>query len=280
LPEALASCDIFSVSQMGTLAEAIFEAGRRVWPDVLLPLERVVQRAGDLGVDTMRPADRAADLFLAYACAEGDPRAIRHFERHMLSQIGQYVARFDLPAHVLDELRQQVRVKLLVGSAPGIAQYRGLGPLAAWLRVTVVRMALDLLRSTGATPSGSDIDLLELAASLDEGPERAVGRGLYRQPLVASLERALGQLDLRDKTLLRLAVLDGLSGEAIGAIYGVHRATVARWFVAIRARVLSTVRQELGLPRAPSPSEVRSLVSLLSDDIDISARRILGAASP
>jgi RNA polymerase sigma-70 factor (ECF subfamily) len=262
-----------------TFAEIVFLAGRTTWPDVTLPFERIAGRASQLDGSLIRLADHAADLFLAFACAEGEPEALRHFESEMLSQLEVYVARFRLAPHVLDELRQQVRVKLLVGSAPGIAQYRGNGPLRGWLRVTAVRMAIDLGRSARETAAWPDTHLLDLALGIHEGPEQGAGRRLYRERFRAALERALAALDKRDKTLLRLAAIDNLSGEAIGAIYRVHRSTVARWFVAIRTQVLLSVRQELRLPKAPAASEIRSLVNLLRDDIDISARRILASSS-
>ena len=48
-----------------------------------------------------------------------------------------------------------------------------------------------------------------------------------------------------------------------------HRATVARWLVAVRGRIYANVKNELGLARAPSSSELRSLVGLLRDEIHI-----------
>jgi RNA polymerase sigma-70 factor (ECF subfamily) len=138
--------------------------------------------------------------------------------------------------------------------------------------VIAARTALDLA-VVPAEPS--DLDILDLGLALDGGPELTAMRQLYRQRVHAALERALARLTARDKTLLRLHVVDGLNIEAIGALYRVHRATVARWLVASRGRIHENVKDELGLARVPSSSELRSLVSLLGDEIHISARRIL-----
>jgi RNA polymerase sigma-70 factor, ECF subfamily len=257
-----------------------YEAGRQAWPDLDLDHERFAERAraGRVAPEDLRA--RAADLFLAYACADGDRTALRQFEAAILSRVEIYVARLGMTAPALDETRQRVRVKLLTGDPPAIARYRGRGPLAAWVRVTTVRLALDLAASDeGGAPKSADRELLELTAPLDDNPEMEAARALYRQRFQAGLEAALAGLSTRDKTLLRLHVVEALNVDAIGRIYRVHRATAARWLLAIRSRIFQSVRNELGLRRLVSPSELGSLATLLRDEIHISAERILRAES-
>jgi RNA polymerase sigma-70 factor, ECF subfamily len=258
-------------------AKTAYEAGRQAWPGVSLSSARFLARAAAADIAPDRLTQKSADIFLAFACADGDPRAIQLFEREILSQIDLYVARFALSKHALDEVRQRVRVKLLVGGSPAIGRYRGYGTLAAWVRITAVRVAIDVA-GTASSRQLADVDVLELGVSLDESPELATARSLYRDRLRAALEASLRDLAPRDRTLLRLFVVDGLNIEAIGLIYKVHRATIARWFVAMRARVFQSVRDKLGLQRQPSPSEMWSLIGLLQDDIQISARRVLAAS--
>jgi RNA polymerase sigma-70 factor, ECF subfamily len=259
-------------------AQEAYKVGREIWPGVALTSARFLAQAAAADIAPDRLTQRSADIFLAFACADGDQRAIQYFEREILSQIDLYVARFALGNHALDEVRQRVRVKLLVGGSPGIARYRGYGTLAAWVRITAVRVAIDV--TGGATSRQlADVDVLDLGVSLEESPELATARSLYRDRLRAALETSLRDLAPRDRTLLRLYVVDGLNIDAIGVLYKVHRATVARWFVAIRAGVFDSVRDKLGLQRRPSPSEMWSLIGLLHDDIQISARRVL-ATSP
>jgi RNA polymerase sigma-70 factor (ECF subfamily) len=256
---------------------AAFEAGRGAWPGLDVSLDRFAERLREQGVTDETLASRGADLLLAYACANGDRRALACFEEHFVSQVDLYVARLGLPPHVVDEVRQRLRVKLLTGDPPGMAQYRGRGPLGAWVRVTAVRFALELARASRPDDGASAADLLDFCFDLDEGPELAAVRTLYRDRLRAALEESLRALTPRDKTLLRLHVVDGLNIEAIGVMYRVHRATVARWLTAVRARVFDSVRERLALRRQPSSSEMRSLVALLEPDIQLSARRILGS---
>lgn len=263
---------------------AAFAAGRAAWPRVSLSGARFGQHATELAVSEQALAERAADLFLACACGDGDPQAIRYFESEYLSQLTVYLARFSLSPPALDDVRQSLRVKLLVGisrgpssalaPSPGILGYRGNGTLGAWLRITAVRTAIDSLRGAEGKMTAAP-QLAEFALLTDENPELATVRSLYRERVRDALEQSLSTLDARQKTLLRLSLVDDLNIDAIGAMYHVHRATVARWFVAIRVRILMSVRSGLDLPIQPTPSELRSLIGVLRDDIHLSARRIL-----
>ncbi len=253
-----------------------YEAGRQAWPDVSLDQERFAERVRGGNVAPEDLPVRAADLFLAYACAEGDPAALRQFEAAILSRVEVYVARLGMSEPALDETRQRVRVKLLTGDPPAIARYRGRGPLAAWVRVTTVRLALDVAAANDVGgPGSTDRELLEMTAPLDDNPELEAARTLYRERFQAGLEAALAGLAARDKTVLRLHVVEGLNVDAIGRIYRVHRATAARWLVAIRDRIFQSLRKELGLRKLAASSELRSLAGLLRKEIKLSAARIL-----
>ncbi len=255
-----------------------YESGRGAWPDVALARARFEDRARVSGVTVDDLAARASDLFLAYACAEGDRAAIAHFEREILSRVEIYVGRLDMSPAALDEARQRVRVKLLTGNPPAIARYRGRGPLGAWVRVTSVRVALDVAAAADEDAARiPDVELIEMSAPLEDSPDLAAARRLYQRRFQEGLERAIGNLSARDKTLLRLHVIEALNVDAIGKIYRVHRATVARWLVAIRATIFQSLRRELGLRQIASSSEVRSLAGLLRDEIHLSADRILNA---
>jgi RNA polymerase sigma-70 factor (ECF subfamily) len=203
--------------------------------------------------------------------------AIQRFDAQYLLGLDTYVSRFRLGPDLLGELRQQARVTMLVGPAPLIGTYRGGGALAAWVRVIVVRRALALAEAA-RVPRQRMNDLAALAALAESelGPEANVIKARYHGALEEALKGALASLDDREKTLLRLHFLDGLNIDAIGRIYHVHRATVARWLVAVRRRVLDRVRSELRLPVYARSSELRSLVGLMRDELQLSLKRILG----
>jgi RNA polymerase sigma-70 factor (ECF subfamily) len=251
---------------------AAFEAGRARWPGVDLTLDAFAARVAALDVAAADLALRAAELFLAIGCAAGDRAALRHFEAAFIATVDGRVARFDLSPDKIDELRQRIRTKVLLGPAPGIRRYSGRAPLAAWLHVTAVRLAIDIAASPALT--GADVDLLELVGP-DHTPEVKTAENLYEERFRSALEEIFRQLPGRDKTLLRLHVVDGLNIDAIGAIYGVHRATAARWLVGIRTRVYDRLKKQFVTKWKASSSELRSLVWLLRDRIQITAKRVL-----
>lgn len=266
-------------SRTPALAAAVAEAfsrGRIAWPGSGISEPQFAGHVTSLDVDRAALLEHGSDLYLACGCALGDAASLDDFGQQILSRVGIFVARFDLAPHQVDEVRQRVGMKLLVGAKPGIARYRGQGPLRAWIRVTAVRVAIDVIGS-GGIDHAVDGALLDVLVSTDENPELAAARNLHRQQLQTSLEAALHALEAREKTLLRLYVVDGLNIEAIGAIYCVHRATIARWLVAIRGKILEGVRRTLAVRASVSPSELRSLAGLLQSEIRLSARRILAA---
>src|SRR5437667_270564 len=75
--------------------------------------------------------------------------------------------------------------------------------------------------------------------------EGDVIRGRYLEDFRGALAASFRQLAPRERALLRLHFVNGLNIEAIGTAYGVHRATVARWLVAIRRDLLDQTRELL-----------------------------------
>jgi RNA polymerase sigma-70 factor (ECF subfamily) len=260
------------------IALAAFQAGASRWPEFQLSWERFLNRLTGLGGDLSAAGARAEDLFLAFACAEGNGPALATFDELHLSKVALYASRFSLPPHALDELKQTVRVKLLSGTTPGIAQYAGHGPLSAFVRVTTVRAALDLIsaKPDDAPTARSELTLSYISSM--SNPEADVLKGFYRSGLQALLEEILAGLPARDKVLLRLHLIDRLNVDAIGAILRQHRATIARQLIRVRAEIFKQFQKRSKLRWGTSPSEVRSIVRMLEGEIEVSAARILASA--
>jgi RNA polymerase sigma-70 factor (ECF subfamily) len=80
----------------------------------------------------------AADAELAAACARGDATAMRRLDDEHLAAIPTMIRRIDRSEAFASEVRQRVRVRLLLGedgAPPRIARYTGEVPLGAWIRV-------------------------------------------------------------------------------------------------------------------------------------------------
>jgi RNA polymerase sigma-70 factor (ECF subfamily) len=131
-----------------------------------------------------------------------------------------------------DEVRQELRDKLFTSpdGEPKIAEYTGRGALGGWVRVSALRIALNLRRSAKRAAAVN-----ERAASMEEAlmsgssPELAYLKERYRAVFTEALEAAVASLSDRDRALLRLYHVDGLSLEAMAALYRVHLSTVSRW---------------------------------------------------
>jgi RNA polymerase sigma-70 factor (ECF subfamily) len=87
------------------------------------------------------------------------------------------------------------------------------------------------------------------------------------------------ELSVRDRGLLRLHFVQSCSIDTIGRMYGVHRATAARWIVRTRKLVASRVRrrlqQELG---EENESDITSMIAALRSDMGLSITGLLGPA--
>ena len=124
---------------------AAFNRGQEQWPAVK-SLTPEVFRAFVEGaaVDPAALEDLAGDLYLAAAAAAGNDDAVRVFDSQLLSELPRWLARLRLGGDMVEEVRQHLRAKLLVGPPPKLTQYRASGRLAAWVRMVAVRTALDI----------------------------------------------------------------------------------------------------------------------------------------
>jgi RNA polymerase sigma-70 factor (ECF subfamily) len=259
--------------ELSQLLDEAFRAGTMAWPGVALDRDVFEQRLRGLELDPEQVQSRGSDLFLAAACAAQDAQAVELFERTFLSQVPRLIGRVALNAQQEDELRQQLRIRLLVGPTAKIAEYRGSGPLGAWVRVCALRLALDLkMADPGRRNDAQALDALVVGAP---GGEVEIDVDRHRAVFQGALQESLATLTTREKTLLRLHFLDGMNIDELGVVFRVHRATVARWLVAVRTRVLDKVREKLSLELGSSPSEAQSLVRLLRSEVQVSIRRIL-----
>lgn len=259
----------------------MIDRARAAWPDLDLDEEGFrahVTRHLD-GGDAA--ALHAGDLWLAFGCAGGDEAALAAFDREVLSQTGLLLGRMQPTPQLVDDTRQALREKLLVaapGARPRIGEYAGRGPLQAWVRVAAVRAALDILRAGGARGGGSDVEPEDLANDA-VSPELDYLKERYRPQFKAAFQDALAGLDSEQRNVLRLHVVEGLNIDEIGALFKVHRSTVARWIAAARAKVLEDARARLRFELGISAGEFDSLAGVVRSQLDLSVAKILGKPS-
>jgi RNA polymerase sigma-70 factor (ECF subfamily) len=252
-------------------------AGCARWPDLDLSYETFAAHVEDLRSSRSSPSDEelaahAEDLFLVAACLAGAPTALGAIDRAVLSQVPDMVAVVDPSYGFGAEVAQMLRERLLCPPLERLRQYGGSGPLAAWVRVAARRLAVDIKRREGA----SIRQAAQLPAAMaSHHPEWELLRRRYQVPLETALRAALENLPARDRMVLRLYLLRGENIEGIGRIYGVHRATVARWIAAAQRSIADAVLQRLKGELGLSPSEFESLARELGSKLEITLSSVL-----
>lgn len=215
-----------------------------------------------------------ADAALALSCARGRSEGLAEFDRRYGREFAGALSRLRMDHATIDEISQVVREKLFVAGAnrpPRILEYGGKGPLVSWLRAVIVRTAIDHRRHEALEPRPTDDGepLLDVAAATDD-PELENIRARYAGPFREALRDAIHALPADERNALRLHVSEGLSLDDIGRIYGVHRATIARWIQSAREGLLKGTRRRLEERLKLSPLEFESLVRLCQSRLDLS----------
>lgn len=275
-PEARGCVDATALEPR--LAE-VLAAARAAWPELGLAdgvyLRHLAERLPGKAppVDALREV-YAADLYLACACAEGLPAAHAALEARFLGRVGAAVERVERSEEGVAEVRQRLREKLLTaegGRRPKVAEYQGRGPLVAWLRAAAVRLALNLRRSERRRARAEEEVLAEDAVPVGD-MEAEYLRRRYREDFQAALAEALAALPVRERTVLKLHVVEGLSLERIGALYQTHKSTVSRWVARAREEVLAQARERLVERLRLTPTELHSLLRAVRSQLDLSLR--------
>lgn len=278
-PAVATQLDLTSLD--AALVAAISTAHER-WPRLAIPeLEFVRHIAAHLPLEDALHALtqlRAADLYLAFACARGDAAAIEEFEAATFHDVDLAGATARATADQIAETKAHLRLVLFVGRAdrpPATAEYAGRGDLRGWVRVSALRHLLRIQARNRRELALDDGALLEALSPADD-PELDYLRALYRDAFRDAFRRAVSVLETREKSLLRYQLVEGLSIDAIGAIHGVHRATAARWLVAARDALAAHTRQFLGVALGANSSDIESIVRLLRSRVDVSLERLIG----
>ncbi|MEM9492811.1 MAG: hypothetical protein AAGC55_26925, partial [Myxococcota bacterium] len=157
------------------------------------------------------------DLYLACACAERLPGAAEAFEARCGSAIRAAIAPIARGDSWADEVAQLVREIVLLGvgrRGPAIADYSGRGALRAWVRIIAVREALRARRSGKGEVAIDDDAILDVLAPSHD-PELSYIKSHAAQAFRRAFLAAVAALPRRERAVLRLHILDGLSIDRI-----------------------------------------------------------------
>src|SRR5262245_43568178 len=243
------------------------ELGAAQWPGVRLTAERFATRLG-AAIPADAP-DRAAalstlhvtDLYLASACADGDPVAVERLDEHYLKPVVRFLRRRGFS----EDVHQIVAEHLLVarpGAEPRIARYGGRAPLEAWMRMVALHRASRELDRDDDQRAAGEMEALWISTTAPD-PELSVMRTQCRTEFRHAFAAALAELDPRQRNVVRFHFIDGLTADMIAATYGVSRRTVHRWLQEALATLGATTRRHLGERLQLSTNDFESLLRQL-----------------
>ncbi len=256
----------------------LWERARAAWPQFEVSLDAFGTAARALLDDAPQEPERWAELYLACGCAAADRRALERFETVYVAVVPAAVRRFDLDGGDVDEVRQAVRQRLLLtdDGAPRLLRYAGRGSLRGLVRITATRIAIDLLRSRQGPAAAMDSDdLLRLPVGADD-PELAAIKAEFRSEFRMAFEHAMASLTARQRTVLRLHLIDGVPLQKLATSYGANRSTVVRWIAAAKAELLRSTLRSLSELTSSREAEMQSFIRLIRSRMDLSVRRVLG----
>jgi RNA polymerase sigma-70 factor (ECF subfamily) len=253
----------------------LYAEGRAAWPDLDLARAAFVAHVDrHVGRGSAELAGlHAADFYLACACHLRLPGASAALQARHGAELEAVLKSRNVPPAHRDDLRQALWEKLLVGrpDAPAkIGDYAGRGPLGGWLRVAAVRMALNFREQARADRLVPEPELDEARHPASPDPELSFLKSQYRREVEQALRDALAGLEADERNVLRLYFLDRLSIDRIAAVYGIHRATAARWVARGREALLRGTQALLERQLKVERAEVDSILGLVRSQLELS----------
>ncbi|MGZ3459667.1 MAG: sigma-70 family RNA polymerase sigma factor, partial [Archangium sp.] len=257
------------------LLRRAWEAGREPWPQVALPADIFVRHlAQRLPEDSEgRPLALVLeqfalpDLYLVCACVHKVPAAIETLERHHLARLSTLLVKAtNLPATMLDDVCQLVRIQLLLGtseSGPELARYEGRGTLLKWIWVIAARRAVKAGASSRETPQENILEIVDAIPAPGPDVELDFIKRRYRSEFRQAVCEAFAALDSEQRHLLRLHFIDRLSTTEMSKLYRVNQSTISRWLKNARQEVYEETKSRFQMRLGLSSQEFASLLAVI-----------------
>lgn len=284
--EARAQLEPADPAALGEALQSFIASGRAAWPTIEVDDEALVRYVAERFQPGQQVSTTHAEgMYLAFACASGDPLAAKAFEKSCGKVMKACYRRLGF-MQFAEEINQRVLRSIFVGEGnggPAIRNYTGRGSLSSWVRVVTVREAYRLTRSerkkSKREVGGVDERIMDQAVFDEANPEMLHLKRDYRAKFKQSFQRAFERLDHRERNILRYQYLDGLNLEQIGTIYDASRATVARWRAKARARLLAETRKIMRDDFNVPLEEFDGAIRLIESAMDVSLSRLLTAVA-
>jgi RNA polymerase sigma-70 factor (ECF subfamily) len=223
----------------------------------------------------------ADDLCLATACAKGDDSAWEDFFRDYRSYMVSVARTMTQDAGAAEQLADSTFAELYGLRESGGARvskfafYSGRGSLRGWLRAVVFQLSADHHRQSSRLVQTEEPEDMDRLAHAIEKPERRTTTDLdyvrerYRDAVVASLRRAIEDLEPRERLLLAYYYYDEMTLREIGHLFEVHEATISRWLTKVQKRIRKLVEKGLVRDHQFNRREVAEAIELAAEQMDI-----------
>ena len=254
--------------------------GRAAFPALALDEDAFVRHLARTlpGPDAASMATLAADdMFLAAACLAKVPGAVDTFAQRHGPTIRAVVTRLLGHADARD-VEQRLLDKLVVGTAevgPRLATYVGRASLDRWIGVAARREAITWLRENNAAAQAHANAAAEPNLGVETHPELGFLRERYRDEFERALKDALTRVTERERIVLRMHLVNGLSVEKVGKMLGVSQSTVSRWLATARERLLDDIKANLGNRLGVTSAQLASLARLVASQLDMGLSQAL-----
>lgn len=204
-----------------------FVAGKAAWPRIALSYEQFVTHIERLGHASAALLAHPADIFLCTACLNGERVAYQALEARYFPGLRAPIYDVVRERLAVDDILQELRVRLFIGVSPKIATYRGTGSLKGWLRRVAIHASHDYRRERAL----QDRRIREVIDAQGSGAARPEDSSARNPPVVLCEQAwrgAFTSLASAELSLLHQYFVSGFSIDVLADIHAVHRATAAR----------------------------------------------------
>jgi RNA polymerase sigma-70 factor len=266
-------------ARLGELLHAVVRTGRASWPQVHLPAEvfirdlaqRLRLRASWEGtpLESLLKGLWLGDLYLACACVQRVPEALRALE-------GRYLAKLPtlLTACEWEDVRQNVFILLTLGTGggPQLLTFTGEGPLLSWMRTVARNMAHRQGGACRALPEGNIAGVLEAQPDLEPDAETALFKRRFRTQFGQAIRESFAALPLEQQALLQDHFIQGLSTVQLAEKLAVNQSTISRRLKSARTALYTDAKRRLKERLRLSSQEFLSHLRVLDGPLDLSLR--------
>jgi RNA polymerase sigma-70 factor (ECF subfamily) len=182
-------------------------------------------RAGSAAIEPINPELRPA---LVLDCVRGDRAAWRQLHREYYPVAVSFLRKLGVRESDLEDAAQEV----FLDTHRYLGQFRGEAQLKTWLYRLCITQARRARRRRMLASAFRKL--------LEREPEESLGYGPFcEQRARRRIERALGVLSDKERTVLVLCEMEGLAGKQVAEILGCKEATLWRRLHYARKRFLA-----------------------------------------